>query len=182
VPTAPGNTPLDSNTIVTFGAYVDALSQIGLLYIHDIEGITQWSREAGDGIDFVQLRQRFNGVYIANNQYTLALAEAALAAGDADLFSIGRPFIANPDLIERLREGAPLVEAPKSIGTVAMPTAIQTGQRCVDNRTGDRLQNLGRGDAYRRPAIRLTSRQRSMRMASVSASNSEMMSAPVKSS
>jgi len=113
VTTAPGNTPLDSNTIVTFGAYVDALSQLGLLYIHDIEGITQLSREAGDGTDFVQLRQRFNGVYIANNQYTLALAETALAAGDADLFSIGRPFIANPDLIERLREGAPLAEAPK---------------------------------------------------------------------
>jgi N-ethylmaleimide reductase len=113
VTTTPGNTPLDSNTTVTFGAYVDALSQLGLLYIHDIEGVTQLSREAGDGTDFAQLRQRFNGVYIANNQYTLALAETALAAGDADLFSIGRPFIANPDLVERLREGAPLAEAPK---------------------------------------------------------------------
>jgi N-ethylmaleimide reductase len=113
VTTAPGNTPLDSNTMMTFGAYVDALSQLGLLYIHDIEGITQMSREAGAGTDFPQLRQRFKGVYIANNQYTLALAETALAAGDADLFSIGRPFIANPDLIERLREGAPLAEAPK---------------------------------------------------------------------
>jgi N-ethylmaleimide reductase len=113
VTTTPGNTPLDSNTTATFGAYVDALSQLGLLYIHDIEGVTQLSREAGDGIDFAQLRQRFNGVYIANNQYTLALAETALAAGDADLFSIGRPFIANPDLVERLRERAPLAEAPK---------------------------------------------------------------------
>jgi N-ethylmaleimide reductase len=113
VTTAPGNTPLDSNTTATFGAYVDALSQLGLLYIHDIEGVTQSSREAADGTDFAQLRQRFNGIYIANNQYTLALAETALAAGDADLFSIGRPFIANPDLIERLREGAPLAEAPK---------------------------------------------------------------------
>jgi N-ethylmaleimide reductase len=113
VTTTPGNTPLDSNTTATFGAYVDALSQLGLLYIHDIEGITQSSREAADGTDFAQLRQRFNGIYIANNQYTLALAETALAAGAADLFSIGRPFIANPDLIERLREGAPLAEAPK---------------------------------------------------------------------
>lgn len=113
VTTTPGNTPLDSNTTATFGAYVDALSQLGLLYIHDIEGVTQLSRAASDGIDFAQLRQRFKGVYIANNQYTLALAETALAAGDADLFSIGRPFIANPDLVERLREHAPLAEAPK---------------------------------------------------------------------
>lgn len=113
VTTTPGNTPLDSDTMATFGAYVDALSGLGLLYIHDIEGVTQLSREASDGISFANLRQRFGGAYIANNQYTLALAEKTLAAGDADLFSIGRPFIANPDLINRLASGAPLAEAPK---------------------------------------------------------------------
>src|SRR5450830_551807 len=113
VTTAPGNTPLDSNTMATFGAYVDALSALGLLYIHDIEGVTQLSREAHDGVSFAALRERFKGSYIANNQYTLALAEKTLAAGDADLFSIGRPFIANPDLIERLRRNAPLAEAPR---------------------------------------------------------------------
>ncbi len=36
-----------------------------------------------------------------------------LAKGDADLFSFGRPFLANPDLVERLRTGGPLAEAPK---------------------------------------------------------------------
>jgi N-ethylmaleimide reductase len=113
VTTTPGNTPLDSDTMATFGAYVDALSGLGLLYIHDIEGVTQLSREADDGISFAELRQRFSGAYIANNQYTLALAEQTLVAGDADLFSIGRPFIANPDLIQRLGSGAPLAEAPK---------------------------------------------------------------------
>lgn len=113
VTTAPGNTPLDSDTMATFGAYVDALSALGLLYIHDIEGVTQLSREATDGISFAALRQRFGGAYIANNQYTLALAEKTLAAGDADLFSMARPFIANPDLVDRLRSGAPLAEAPK---------------------------------------------------------------------
>ncbi|MBN3723909.1 alkene reductase [Burkholderia sp. Ac-20379] len=113
VTTAPGDTPLDSNSADTFGTFVDALSQLGLLYIHDIEGVTQLSREASDGISFTALRKRFDGVYIANNQYTLSLAETTLAAGDADLFSIGRPFIANPDLVGRLATGAPLAEAPK---------------------------------------------------------------------
>ncbi|WP_186094145.1 alkene reductase [Burkholderia gladioli] len=113
VTTAPGDTPLDSNSAETFGAFVDALSQLGLLYIHDIEGVTQLSREASDGMSFTALRKRFNGAYIANNQYTLSLAETTLAAGDADLFSIGRPFIANPDLVGRLASGAPLAEAPK---------------------------------------------------------------------
>jgi N-ethylmaleimide reductase len=97
----------------TYGAYVDALSARGLLYIHDIEGVTQQTRDVPDGVDFSSLRKRFSGAYIANNQYTLELAEEVLAKEDADLFSMGRPFIANPDLVERLRTGAPLAEAPK---------------------------------------------------------------------
>jgi N-ethylmaleimide reductase len=110
--TMPGETPLDSDPMATYGAYVDALSEFGLLYIHDIEGVTQLSRDPS-GVDFVALRKRFGGAYIANNQYTLSLAEETLAAGKADMFSFGRPFIANPDLVNRMRSGAPLAEAPK---------------------------------------------------------------------
>ena len=110
--TQPGETPLDSQVMETFGTYIDALSEIGLLYIHDIEGVTQQTRES-DTVNFSALRKRFSGAYIANNQYTLDLAEEVLAAGDADLFSFGRPFLANPDLVDRLRTGAPLAEAPK---------------------------------------------------------------------
>lgn len=111
--TAPGETPLDSTTMETFGTYLDALSAIGLLYVHDIEGVTQQTREVSGDVSFPALRKRFSGAYIANNQYTLELAEQTLAAGEADLFSFGRPFLANPDLVERLRIGAPLAEAPK---------------------------------------------------------------------
>jgi len=114
VTTTPGETPLDSDTMRTFGTYVAALSNLGLLYIHEIEGVTQQSREEVSGVSFAALRQAFRGAYIANNQYTLVLAEQTLAAGDADLFSIGRPFIANPDLVARLASGAPLAEAPKA--------------------------------------------------------------------
>ncbi|AZQ56609.1 hypothetical protein D5R55_36925 [Burkholderia cenocepacia] len=73
-------------------------------YIPDIECVTQLSREVNDGVNFAAP----HGNCIANNQYTLGLAEKAPVADDADLFSIGRPFIANPDLIDRLRTGAPL--------------------------------------------------------------------------
>lgn len=111
--TAPGETPLDSTTMETFGTYLDALSAIGLLYVHDIEGVTQQTREVSGDVSFPALRKRFSGAYIANNQYTLELAEQTLAAGEADLFSFGRPFLANPDLVERLRTGATLAEAPK---------------------------------------------------------------------
>jgi N-ethylmaleimide reductase len=110
--TMPGETPLDSDTQGTYGAYVDALSKLGLLYIHVIEGITQQSR-GSDAVDFHDLRKRFKGVFIDNNQLTLDLATKRLASGEADLFSFGRPYLANPDLVDRLRAGAPLAEAPK---------------------------------------------------------------------
>lgn len=112
--TMPGQTPLDSDTQATYGAYVDALSRLGLLYIHVIEGVTQQTRDSPDGVDFAELRQRFGGAYMANNGLTLDLAERELRDGRADLFSFGRPYIANPDLVARLGAGAPLAEAPKA--------------------------------------------------------------------
>ena len=111
--TQPGETPLDSDPHATYGAYVDALNSFGLLYVHTIEGVTQQTRDVPDGVDFLDLRRRFQGAYIGNNQITLDLAEKELAEGRADLFSFGRPYIANPDLVQRLASGAPLAEAPK---------------------------------------------------------------------
>lgn len=58
--------------------------------------------------DFAALRRRFRNTDIANNGYDLDLATAQLAEGKADLFAFGRPFIANPDLVERLKTSAPL--------------------------------------------------------------------------
>ena len=111
--TQPGEAPLDSDPRGTYGTYVDALSRLGLLYIHTIEGVTQQTRDVSDGVDFLDLRRRFSGAYMSNNQLTLDLAERELADGKADLFSFGRPFIANPDLVHRLATGGPLADAPK---------------------------------------------------------------------
>ena len=110
--TQPGGTPRDSNPMGTFGAYIDALNGFGLMYVHDIEGTTQMARQE-DGVDYMAFRKQFRGAYIANNGYDLALADRTLEGGNADLISFGRPFIANPDLVERLRTGGPLAEAPK---------------------------------------------------------------------
>jgi N-ethylmaleimide reductase len=110
--TQPGETPLDSDTEGTYGAYVDALAPFGLLYIHVIEGVTRATRES-DALDFEALRRRFDGTYIANNRLTLDIADKELADGHADLFAFGRPFIGTPDLVQRLTIGAPLVDAPQ---------------------------------------------------------------------
>ena len=108
----PGETPLDSDTEDTYGAYVDALGKFGLLYVDKIEGVTQKSRESDD-LDSDKLRHRFKGAYISNNKLTLDIAEKELASGHADLFSFGRPYIANPDLVERMKTGGPLADPPQ---------------------------------------------------------------------
>jgi N-ethylmaleimide reductase len=111
--TSPGETPLDSDVMGTYGQYIDELNALGVVYIHVIEGITRQTREAPGGVDFLALRRRFRGTYIANNRYDKELAEQAVESDHADLVSFGRPFIGNPDLVQRLRDGLPLVDAPQ---------------------------------------------------------------------
>ena len=97
----------DSDPMSTYGYAVEQLNAFDLAYIHVIEGATQGPRDAV-AFDFQALRRVFKGFYIANNGYDLALALAARRANQADLIAFGRPFIANPDLVERLRTGAKL--------------------------------------------------------------------------
>ena len=109
----PGDTPLDSDPMGTYGTLVERLNRFGLGYLHCIEGATQGSREEIPGFSFQQLRRMFRGLYMANNGYERDLALKARREDLADLVCFGRPFIGNPDLVERLRRGAPLIEAPK---------------------------------------------------------------------
>lgn len=54
------------------------------------------------------IRQQYRGPLILNSDFTADTAQAALDSGIADAIAFGRPFLANPDLVERLRTGAPL--------------------------------------------------------------------------
>jgi N-ethylmaleimide reductase len=102
------NDLIDENPEPTFLALIDKLNEAGIAYVHVVEGITGGQREVPGAFDLQILRKRFKGLYMANNGYTRDLAETVLAAGKADLVCFGRPFIANPDLVERLRRGASL--------------------------------------------------------------------------
>lgn len=104
----PGGTPRDSQLMVTYSQYIDAMNSMGLLYLHMIEG----NGASAPGVDMLALRQRFTGIYIANDGYDLPKAEAALASQHADLISFGKLFIANPDLVERFSRGGPFAESP----------------------------------------------------------------------
>jgi N-ethylmaleimide reductase len=111
--TQPGGAAIDSTVMETYGTYLDELSALGLAYTHFIEGVTYTTHESPDEIDFAELRRRSPGAYIANNELSVEDAERMLEADEADLISFARAYIANPDLVERIRSGAPLAEAPQ---------------------------------------------------------------------
>jgi N-ethylmaleimide reductase len=106
-PVTPSNGVSTSDAQPLFEHIVEGLDALRLVYLHVVEGATGGPRDIAP-FDYGALRKRFKNAYIANNGFDLALAEAHLAADAADLIAFGRPFIANPDLVERLRTGAPL--------------------------------------------------------------------------
>ena len=106
-PVTPANDISDSDPQPLFDYIVDHLNTLKLAYIHVIEGATGGARDIAP-FDYTSLRGRFKGAYIANNGYDLELANRVLAANEADLIAFGKLFIANPDLVERFKRGAPL--------------------------------------------------------------------------
>jgi N-ethylmaleimide reductase len=108
-PVSPFNDCVDSDPQTTFGYLAERLSALNIGFLHVVEGATGGERDYAP-FDYRALRSRFSGAYIANNGYTQNMAEEAVVAGAADLVSFGRPFIANPDLVERFRRDAPLNE------------------------------------------------------------------------
>ena len=112
-PVTPANDVSDSNPQALFDHIVEGLSALKLVYLHVIEGATGGPRDVAP-FDYASLRKRFKGAYVGNNAYDLALAEKVLAANEADLIAFGKLFIANPDLVERFRQGAPLNDPDKA--------------------------------------------------------------------
>jgi N-ethylmaleimide reductase len=112
-PVTPSNDVSDSNPQPLFDYIVDQLNALKLTYIHVVEGATGGPRDIAP-FDYGSLRKRFKGAYMANNGYDFALANQVLEAGAADLIAFGKPFISNPDLVERLKQGAPLNEWDKA--------------------------------------------------------------------
>ncbi|MFP4075888.1 MAG: alkene reductase [Halochromatium sp.] len=105
------DTARDSDPQALFEHLVARLDPLGLAYVHVIQGETGGPRYPDDAerpFDYAALKACFDGPWMLNNGYGPEDAPQALAAGEADLIAFGRPFISNPDLVRRLREGAPL--------------------------------------------------------------------------
>lgn len=106
-PVSPANGVSSSDPQAQYDYLVDQLNALEIVYLHVVEGATGGPRDVAP-FDFESLRQRFKNTWIANNGYDLDLANSRIAEDKADLIAFGRPFIGNPDLVERLQTAAPL--------------------------------------------------------------------------
>jgi 2,4-dienoyl-CoA reductase-like NADH-dependent reductase (Old Yellow Enzyme family) len=88
----------------------EQLDRFGLAYLHVMDGLAFGFHELGEPMTLEEFRKAFHGPLIGNCGYDAASADDAIARGAADLIAIGRPFITNPDLVERYRHGWPLAE------------------------------------------------------------------------
>ncbi|GAA0789088.1 alkene reductase [Marinobacterium sediminicola] len=88
-----------SDRELTYGYVAEALGKRGLAFICTREHV------ADDSISLM-LKEKFGGVYIANESFTAESAQNYVADGHADAVAFGKPYIANPDLAVRIAQGA----------------------------------------------------------------------------
>ncbi len=98
-----------SDPAATFVPFLKAAAPLGLAYCHVVDmGL--------DDLDtLAMVRGAFGGPVIANNNLKPDSAATLLAAGRAEAVSFGRAFIANPDLVERIRADAALAKPDYSL-------------------------------------------------------------------
>ncbi len=103
---------VDSDPVNTYTALVEELNKYPLAYLHLVEPLSPLEEESRYLRHVTpHFRKVFKGPLITCGGYTPSSAQHALQEGWADLVAFGRPFIANPDLPERIRQGGPLNQA-----------------------------------------------------------------------
>jgi N-ethylmaleimide reductase len=85
----------------------EKLNALGLVYLHVVDHSSMGAPAVPDSIK-ATFRKVFKQTLILSGGYDVKRAEADLAAGRADLIAFGKPVLANPDLVERFKSGAPL--------------------------------------------------------------------------
>ena len=108
-PVSPANGIADSDPQALYDYIVAELAKLAPVYLHVIEGATGGPRDVA-AFDYAKLRKLFGGTYMANNGYDGETAEQAVETGAADLISFGHDYVANPDLVERLKAGQPFAQ------------------------------------------------------------------------
>ena len=97
----------------TWVAVARELQNRRIAYVHLSDQLTIGAERMPEG--FAQtFRDSYQGTLIAAGGFDRESAEAALASGELDLVAFGRPFIANPDLVERMKNGWPIAVPDRS--------------------------------------------------------------------
>jgi len=92
------------------------LSALNIGYLHVIDGLAFGFHELGAPMTLKDFRDVFSGPIIGNCGYSLETANERIIEGSADMIAFGRPFISNPDLVDRFKNSLPLTaEAPQSV-------------------------------------------------------------------
>ena len=99
--------PLYDSMEADYSYLAQRLNALELLYIHLVDHSPMGAPPVPDSIK-ATFRKLFRRTLILSGGYDAARAESDLAAGRCDLIAVGRPFLANPDLVTRWRTGAPL--------------------------------------------------------------------------
>ena len=98
------------------------LNAYGLAFLHVVDGLAFGFHEQGKPMTLAEFRAVFAGPLMGNCGYTQESAEAAIDAGAADLIAFGRPYLSNPDLVERFANGWEL-NPPADMKMWSAPTA-----------------------------------------------------------
>ena len=107
-PVTPFNDISDANPQETFDYVVGELNRFDLAFLDVLQGTGGAAPEQWLPFDYARLRAIYKGKLILNNGYDFATGQAAVQGGAADAIAYGRALLANPDLVERFRRGAPL--------------------------------------------------------------------------
>jgi len=92
----------------TYLYLIKELAKLDLAYVHIMDGLAFGFHEKGAPMTLAEFREHYSGVIVGNCGYTKIDAQQRLEAGDLDIAAFGRPYISNPDLVERLKNGWPL--------------------------------------------------------------------------
>jgi 2,4-dienoyl-CoA reductase-like NADH-dependent reductase (Old Yellow Enzyme family) len=96
-----------------FTYVLQQLDQYNLAYVHLIDGLAFGVHGKCKLFQLYHARLNYNGPLMGNCGYTKETAEGAINTGCVDMIAFGRPYIANPDLVERFTNNWPLAaDAP----------------------------------------------------------------------
>ena len=98
--------------IESYSYYLDELNKFNLAYVHIMDGLGFGFHNLGEQFTLDIARKHYNGTIISNCGYTIEDGVKAISENKSDFVAYGRPYISNPDLVNRIKNNWPINENP----------------------------------------------------------------------